>query len=146
MKKTADTYISIVIFILSLLFLYTSLSKLMNIPYFRTALNDSKLLRQFSPILTYAIPLIEIILTILFFRPATRSLALLLSSILLATFAAYIKYMLLYEPDLPCACGGIIKYISWTNHFILNIVLSIASLIAYILNIRSSQTKLTYEI
>ena len=38
--------------------------------------------------------------------------------------------ILIYSPYVPCSCGGIVSALSWTQHLILNIGLTLACLFA----------------
>jgi hypothetical protein len=45
-------------------------------------------------------------------------------------FTVYIGCMLLFAPDLPCSCGGIIRQLSWKQHLLLNLFLLVLAGIA----------------
>jgi hypothetical protein len=113
-----------------LVFLYTGINKLWFHQKFQVALMKSDLLAPYALFLSWAIPLIEIAISIFLFFPRTRKTGLIASVSLLAAFTLYIGYMMLFTPDLPCSCGGIISALSWPQHLILNIFLLLLGLIS----------------
>ncbi len=127
--------------ILLFLFVYTATDKLTHLKTFRYVLSQSPLLTNWSPILAWFIPILELIITIMLFYPSSRVKALLLSSILLFIFSFYIFYMIITQSHLPCQCGGIISSLSWNAHLILNLSLSILSLYAWLLEINYFNTR-----
>jgi hypothetical protein len=122
-----------------LLFLYTSLSKLFDYDTFTWALKKSPLIGNVASILAWGIPSLELIISLLLFIPRTRILGLFGSFILMTIFTIYIAYMLVFTPNLPCSCGGVIKHMSWKQHLLFNISFTLVSLIGIILNRKSSE-------
>lgn len=104
------------------LFVYTAISKLINIDSFKTVLSGSTILKSVAGLLSFVIPISEIAISIMLFLPASREIGFLLTTALMGLFTLYIIYMLLFIHDLPCSCGGIIQQMSWTQHLIFNIV------------------------
>jgi len=113
-----------------LVFLYTGINKLWFHQKFQVALMKSDQLEPNAIFLSWAIPIIEIAISILLFFPNTRKTGIIASVGLLAAFTVYIGYMMLFTPDLPCSCGGIISALSWPQHLILNIFLLLLGLIS----------------
>jgi len=106
-----------------LLFLYTALSKLGEFAVFRHFLRGSPLIGRNAGMMAVLIPAGEILVALLLFLPATRRQGMLASLGLMLVFTAYLAYMLLFVPRLPCSCGGIISRLSWQQHFVFNVVL-----------------------
>ncbi|MFI8378863.1 MauE/DoxX family redox-associated membrane protein [Leeuwenhoekiella sp. NPDC079379] len=52
----------------------------------------------------------------------TRRLGLLGSAVLMSVFTVYIAGMMLFIPELPCSCGGIINDLTWSQHLLFNLV------------------------
>lgn len=128
MKQIIST-VATVFFIL--LFVYTGVSKLLSVDSFEKVLSDSVLVRRFSVLVSWLLPVVELVVAGLLVFPDTKKVGMYISLLLMVLFTAYIGWMLLYEPQLPCSCGGIIKYMSWKSHFIFNlacIVLAIAGI------------------
>lgn len=103
-----------------LLFLYTGVSKLLNYSDFRFALTQSPLLTPFAKIVAWLLPASEIAIALLLFFPVTRTAGLYISLALLLVLTAYLIYMVIHTTDLPCNCGGVIKFLSWKQHILFN--------------------------
>lgn len=112
------------------LFTYVAISKFFDHYYFESVLNNSPLISWASTFLSLAIPIGELALAILLIS-SFRETGLLLSCIILSTFTLYVAYMILFIPQLPCSCGGILNKLSWKNHLILNILLTFSGIIAW---------------
>ena len=107
-----------------LLFVYTATSKLMTHRLFTITLAESPLLNFASGFIGWAIPLIEILISMMLFVPSFRRGGLVASLILMIVFTIYIVYMLMTASHLPCSCGGIINKLSWKQHLWLNVFLA----------------------
>ena len=107
--------------LLILLFVYTACSKLMTLDTFQLVMSKSPMIGEHSTWLSYTVPITELIIASLLLIPYTRKLGLYLSTILMALFTFYIGYMLATVSDLPCSCGGVLKYMSWKQHLVFNI-------------------------
>jgi hypothetical protein len=126
-NSVADVVASLLIF----LFVFTAISKLLNIENFKVIISRSPLLHEVAGFVSFAVPITELVISLLLFLPHYRKGALLLSSILMAAFTLYIGYMLSFTPDLPCSCGGVIQQMTWPQHLIFNIVFFLLSLLAW---------------
>ena len=107
------------------LFLYTALNKFTGHERFESVLHSSPLLKNASVILSWLIPITELVITLLLFIPASRQTGLFYSFLLMSLFTAYIAYMVSTSSQLPCSCGGILQQLSWQQHLVLNIVLTL---------------------
>ena len=114
--------VEIIAALLILLFVYTGASKFMEIRHFRLVLSQSPLIGTRARLLSWSLPLIELNAAALLFFPITRKGGFIVSIFLLVLFTIYISYMILFSPELPCSCGGVIKRLTWTQHLWLNIV------------------------
>lgn len=121
-------------YLLVFLFTYTGVSKIINHATFEVTLFQSPLAKDYRSIISWVVPGIELIIVLLLFPEKSRRLGLLLSLLLMLVFTCYIAYMVLFIPNLPCSCGGILKELSWNNHLLLNsfiivsIIISLAGL------------------
>lgn len=106
--------------ILILLFTYTALSKLGNLTSFRSTIAASPLFNGLGSQLSLTIPLAELATALLIFIPRTIWFGLRLSFVLLLLFTSYLVYMLLFVPELPCSCGGVLQALSWKQHLWFN--------------------------
>jgi hypothetical protein len=86
------------------------------------------LIGNYSLILAWLIPISEMLISVLFFIPKSRTISFYLSFFIMLLFTAYISYMLIYVSDLPCNCGGITKYMSWGQQLVFNIGLVLLAL------------------
>ena len=117
-----------------LLFLYTGLSKLYEHQLFIAVLKKSPLLHPFAAIISVALPLSEILIALLLLIPKTRLKGLYFSLLLITVFTAYLIFMVIFSPGLPCNCGGVIKLLTWKQHIFFNlffILLSLSGIILY---------------
>jgi Methylamine utilisation protein MauE len=106
------------------LFVYTALSKLFDIKLFQGSLIKSPLLKDYSSIISWAVPITELMISIFLFFPKTRIMGLWFTFFLMLSFTIYVAYMILFIADLPCSCGGLIRYLTWQQHLILNTALA----------------------
>ena len=116
------------------LMLYTSITKIIDYGTFRAVLEKSPLLHDFATLIAFVLPVTEILVVLLLFVPRTRLTGLYISLFLLGVFTIYIICMVAFSPDLPCNCGGVLKFLTWTNHIYFNlffILLSIQGIIFY---------------
>lgn len=116
------------------LFVYAAVSKLIEHNTFLYTLKNSVPLAQYSDIISWTIPVIELIISVAVFIPKFRKFGLLCSSILLIIFTTYIAYMLLFAPHLPCSCGGVLKEMTWKQHLLFNICCTGLALFAWSLS------------
>lgn len=118
--------------LLVLLFLYTALTKLKDRSRFIGAMQHNPLLFPYANLLSWLIPVIELIIVVLLFIPRSRRSGVLASAVLLSIFTGYIGYMLLSNSELPCTCGGVLEKMSWRQHLILNVFMTVLSIAAWL--------------
>jgi hypothetical protein len=73
---------------------------------------------------TRVIPAVEVIIALLLLVPKLCWWGLAASLILLLLFTGYNAGMMLWAPELPCSCGGIVQQLSWRQHLGLNLILA----------------------
>lgn len=117
-----DLVVEIISALFILLFAYTALSKLMDMPNFITTLWTMPEIREKSSLIGWSIPITELVLCILLYFPRTRLPGLYGALILMSIFTIFIGYMLLFSSKLPCHCGGVISQMTWGQHLIFNTV------------------------
>lgn len=113
--------------ILIFLFVYTASSKLFQWDTFNSALQKAPLLKNYTEMAAWSIPLIEFAIASLLFFPKTRLIGLYSALSLLIVFTIYIGCMILFVPHLPCSCGGVLQQMSWKQHLLFNIFFVIVS-------------------
>lgn len=119
MKRS--TIVEIISALFILLFVYTAASKLLAIPKFQLTLGKSPLIGTYAPLIAIALPIIELVVAVLLLIPTIRRKGFYAASVLMVVFTLYLSYMLIFTPKLPCSCGGVIKYMSWSQHLLFNI-------------------------
>lgn len=128
--RTADIISAIIL----LLFFYTAITKLIGNETFLFSLKRSPILSAHAGFIAIALPVAELLISILLFIPLTRLKGLFAATFALIIFTAYLVYIVLYSPNVPCSCGGVIKTLSWPQHIFFNlffIVLSITGISLY---------------
>lgn len=124
--KSSANFLSIteeiICFSLIVLFVYASLSKILDYENFRTELGQSPVLSAYAGVAAPGVLIAEF-LTALFlaWRPF-RKWALLASFILMVMFTFYIIIILNFSDYIPCSCGGVLQRLGWRDHIIFNIV------------------------
>jgi hypothetical protein len=131
------TIAELIAFLFIILFLYTGISKLMEYDIAKEQIALSLLLAPIAGFVVVFIPTAEIITSILLFFPKTRIYGLWSSLTLMIAFTGYVIYLLTYNDQLPCTCGGILEQLSWPQHCVLNITLILLALTAIRLSRRS---------
>ena len=117
--------VTIISFLLVLLFSYAAISKMLEFHKFAVQLRSSLLLQPISGILTWLIPSSELYAVILLLIPSWRRSGLLLAAIIMTSFTLYISVMLLFFDTLPCSCGGVFERMSWGQHLFFNIAFTL---------------------
>jgi hypothetical protein len=125
----ADIISSVVL----ILFLYAAISKLNEYHSFYSVLKQSPLLHRFAGIIARLLPITEIFIALLLFIPGLRPRGLYASFLLLIAFTIYLLWMVVFSPNLPCSCGGVIKFLSWWQHIFLNLFFILLSWIGIVL-------------
>lgn len=106
--------------LLIILFVYAAASKLLDHSTFRLQLSQSPLLHSWAGVISWVLPVGELLLAGLLVWPGTRLPGFYSALLLLILFTLYIMYMLIFLPHLPCSCGGVIRYLSWKQHVVFN--------------------------
>ncbi len=127
-----------------LLFLYTGIVKLMEVNLFKEQLASSPLLGSLAGIVTWALPIGEILLAIVLLIPAWRLKGLYLSAILMTLFTAYVAVILFMDNQLYCSCGGIIEELSPKQHLLFNSACIVLCIIGIIVT-RRKQTTIRFK-
>lgn len=112
-----------------ILFLYTGISKLLELVVFQEQLAVSPIFGKIAPIMGYAVPLTEFIISLMLFFPRHRLKGFYSTLILMVLFTVYVITLFTISPELPCSCGGIIEDLTWTGHLIFNCSLILLSII-----------------
>lgn len=127
--------------LLLLLFLYTSLSKLIDYETFKNVLSASPLLKPVAGVVAWLLPVTELLIVVLLFIPAMRLKGLFASLILISLFTLYLIYMIAFTPHLPCNCGGVLKLMTWKHHIFFNVFFILLSLTGILVYKRNKTTR-----
>ncbi len=127
--------------LLVFLFAYTALSKLMSISFFVHQLHQFPYLGNFSTLVAWLIPLCELAVVIMLLAPYYHRTGLWGCLILLSIFTTYLMVMLTsHKQNLPCSCGGVLKYLSWGQHIGFNSFFILITLLGILID-KKSHTK-----
>lgn len=109
--------------LLVLLFSYAAFSKLFTFSAFDQQLHNQAFPGWLADFLLYFLIPAEIITALLLCFKRTVLIGLLVSTVLLLAFTAYISLVLAdYFSKAPCSCGGVLKSLGWKSHLIFNLV------------------------
>lgn len=134
-KNKILSYLSrITCYLLIFLFTYTGVSKLIDHDTFYSSILQSPIIRTKAIIISWLVPMLELLIVGMLLSGKYRSAGLRLSLFLMTIFTLYISYMILFVEYLPCSCGGVIKELSWTNHILFNCFFIILIVIVILFN------------
>jgi uncharacterized membrane protein YphA (DoxX/SURF4 family) len=127
------TIIELIASLYALLFVYASVSKVINFQEFRVQLGKSPLLTAYAGAFAVFVPLLEIAVSLLLAVPLSRRVGLYASFCLMVMFTTYIIMILHFSEYIPCSCGGILQNMTWGQHLVFNIFFIIPAVIAILL-------------
>lgn len=128
-EKTREIIAALFIF----LFSYTALSKLLDYNSFEYVLSKSPFIDELAGFLAIALPAIELLVSLLLLVPITRKMGMYSSLLLMIAFTLYLGYMVAFEPNKPCSCGGVISKMTWEQHLVFNIFFTFLALVGVVL-------------
>ncbi|MNJ92226.1 hypothetical protein D3C87_98920 [compost metagenome] len=141
-KKTKGTkwrtcmewYILTALALLILLLFFTGLGKVFNHVAFVSQLHKQPLPHWSMPILSYLLPTLELGTVLLMCIPQVRIWGLGLALVLMTAYSiyAYLAYIEIYG-YVPCACGKVFEKMSWKQHFLFNLVITILAASAWLM-------------
>lgn len=126
--------------LLVFLFIYTSISKLLDYDTFRRQLGQSPFITSYASVIVWALPVGELIIAGFLLFARTRLTGFYLSFFLLSLFTFYLVAMLRLSYFIPCSCGGVLQHLSWNAHIVFNIIFVIFSTIGVLLQDKQEQT------
>jgi len=115
-----------------LLFVYTGAAKLMETQLFKEQLISSPLLGSIAGVISWALPVGEILLGIAFLIPPFRLKALYATLGIMSLFTIYVLVIFYMDNHLSCSCGGIIEELTPKQHIVFNsacVILSILGIL-----------------
>jgi uncharacterized membrane protein YphA (DoxX/SURF4 family) len=120
--------------LLTILFVYTAVSKLIHLDLFQWRLELMPYISPYASLISWGVPFLELVIAGLLWFPRYRLLALYSSLVLLGVFTSYIIVVLKYSDSIPCSCGGVISTLGWTDHILFNITFMFMALLGIIRN------------
>lgn len=133
-------FVNGIAFFFIFLFLYTGITKLMAIDQFKEQMVSSPLLSPLAGLITWALPIGEIILAVILFIPILRIKGLYLSAITMSLFTLYVIIILLIDSHLSCSCGGIVEELSPRQHLLFNSASTILAILTILINRKRQPT------
>lgn len=133
------TLVEIISSLLMLLFLYASVSKLLDYETFKLQLSKSPFITQFAGVTAWALPVGEIVVALTLIFKRTQLIGLYASLFLMTLFTAYIYVILNYAYYVPCSCGGILSKMGWGAHFWFNTGFVMLSIVGIVLHSNSPE-------
>jgi len=137
MKNFQSIFIKAVSYFFILLFMYASVSKMLDFENFQVQIAQSPLLSAYAGSISYSVIISELIIALLLCIRKSRLLGLLASFGIMIAFTVYIYLILYYSEFVPCSCGGILENMGWITHLIFNIITVILAGSAIILSSNS---------
>lgn len=119
--QTREIIMDIAVYLFIMLFMYTAASKLLTMEFFASTLAKLPVIGSFSLVIAWAIPIIEIMISIVLIVPPMRKIGIWSALILMIAFTLFLIYMVFSGNNLPCHCGGVISTMSWQQHIWFNI-------------------------
>ncbi|TWV89432.1 MauE/DoxX family redox-associated membrane protein [Chitinophaga pinensis] len=134
--KAFNLAIEAITAVLLSLWIYTGLNKVIHYDKFSFETGRSPFLQHISSLVAILVPAGELLTAILLVFKHTRVVGLYASLFLMTLFTGYVYIMLQYAYDLPCSCGGIIELLAWEQHLLVNLILTLLTALALILQSR----------
>jgi len=105
-----------------MLFLYASISKFLDFNRFISEMNNQPFSVKYTPYLVWAIPGLEIAISIALIFERSRTIGFYASLVLMSLFTIYTGSILLHFFNyVPCSCGGVIRKLTWGQHLVFNL-------------------------
>lgn len=129
-------------YLLAFLWTYTGLDKLIRFEQSRKAFHNQTFPSELAEVLSYAVPIAEILLAILLVCSISRWWGYLGSLLLLTVFLSYVGLIWVGAfPRVPCNCAGLLDSMGWGAHMILNLSLMTLSIFGIFTETKITQKK-----
>lgn len=130
LSKTAKTNLNWgICYCCVFLLIYTAYAKIDDHDGFYKALLPISFIGDYAFLISWLVPLSELLIAILLMIPQTQKRGLYLFTAMMGVFTFYIVSMLLWATKLPCHCGGAIEKLNWNQHLWFNLsFIALASL------------------
>jgi len=121
MRTRSEYAIWLISLFFEFLFMYAAVAKILDFENFQVQLAQSPLLSAYAGLVSYSVIGVEVIITLMLMTKRSRIAGMYASLGLMSAFTVYIFVMLNFSDFVPCACGGILEKMGWTEHLIFNI-------------------------
>lgn len=139
--KHRELITDIAIYLFVILFMYTAASKFLTIKSFASTLAKSPLIGSYSLIVAWAVPIVEILISLLLIIPQIKKWGLYAALSLMSVFTLYLMYMVFSGSELPCHCGGVISQMTWQQHIWFNLGFIALAITGLAMNRKITQNK-----
>ncbi|WP_353959040.1 MauE/DoxX family redox-associated membrane protein [Mucilaginibacter myungsuensis] len=127
--------------LLILLFVYTAVSKLLDMQAFREQMYNQEFPAWLADLLITTLPALEIVTAVLILFQRTRLTGLMISFLLMVLFTTYILLVIAgYYDRTPCSCGGVLRSMGWTTHLLFNLFFTLISFLGIRWSIRERRS------
>ena len=133
-EQTKERTIIAIRWICMALFAYTAYAKITDHDRFLNGLTRVHLINGFAVFISFAVPVVEVIVALLLLIPQTAKIGLYSFIAVMSSFTIYIVSAMIWEKKLPCHCGGAIEKLSWSQHIWFNLAFIILAIFALRLN------------
>jgi uncharacterized membrane protein YphA (DoxX/SURF4 family) len=135
--------LDLILVLFAVLFVYAAVSKLLTYDEFKVQIAKSPLIMHSGWWISWVVPGFELLIALMLFVPRLQLQALYAAFFLMFIFTIYIAFMLLFTPNLPCSCGGILSSMGWKAHLIFNICFTMLAVVGIVLENREKVNRLT---
>ena len=134
MKSFKPIFVKAVSCFFILLFMYASVSKLLEFENFRVQLAQSPMLGAYAGVVSLLVIIVELSIVYLLVIQKFRLTGLYASLAIMSAFTMYIFLILNYSDYIPCSCGGILEKMDWNQHLIFNLCCVLLLIVAIIIS------------
>ena len=120
-EGTKEILFNIIRYLCLFLFAYTAYSKTIDHTRFLHGLTKVHLISSYATLISFVVPTVEVIVSILLIIPKTVKAGMIFFIMIMSVFTVYIISAMIWEPKLPCHCGGAIEKLSWGQHIWFNL-------------------------
>lgn len=128
--------------LLTILFVYTAVSKLIQLEVFEMRLEQMPYISPLASWLKWLVPFAELVIVGLLLIGKYRAMGMYASFILMGIFTLYIAAVLQFSEYVPCSCGGVLSTLHWNDHIVFNMAFMVLALVAIILDKKQTKDKL----
>jgi hypothetical protein len=141
MSTFQNIFVKSISYFFILLFIYASVSKLLDFENFQVQIAQSPLLSSYAGIVSYFVIIIEFVIVTILIFPKSRVIGIYSSLGLMSSFTIYIYLILEYSEFIPCSCGGILENMGWRQHLYFNAICVLLCFVAVIVSENNKKQK-----